>query len=582
MADGPLVRKCAIIDGHGAGQGRSEGFGFMVRGDNKAPFGNVSRFLLLGCVCCTVGLAVDSMWCILMGYTPAFVSSASDSRLFANPRVFYLSGALAVSLFCMILPGRLRRADGILRFVLPVLGAAGTVCFSLAAKGAMAFESPIVLCGLFVTGGVQFWIMARFILLLARSRGTGAVVACVTGWLVMRLPLVELVDGLANRNVQIVMAIAAPLVAAVLFEVACALLRRAAEAPSAGKSCVACGGVVSFCRKPDGSRALPKTIFGVPQLGPFHVASSRNERISTCLVMFVAAAVLAVVCSISDMGLWGVTNVVISESSPWLLGVAVPAVLVVVFACCALVLPNKLPLAVRFQPALFLTLAGLFAAAMQPSSSGEGLAALTMIIQISQLFARLLFWTVIATSLEVLDMPSYRTVGLGEAVYASVSLVWVSLLADAPKFVTLAVMFGLYILVIGLLYAVWGLSNRWGRSVAVSPSSSIAVPPSSDVRGEPGSRAAVDGGAGADSTGKGLLSSFDGDGPKRSVLDQCLALAEERGLSPPPRDRGVCPACAGALALVHPRRAWVGAKHGEDACVAHLCEVRGRWTSGAA
>lgn len=107
----------------------------MVRGDNKAPFGNVSRFLLLGCVCCSVGLAVDSMWCILMGYTPAFVSSASDSRLFANPRVFYLSGALAVSLFCMILPGRLRRADGILRFVLPVLGAAGTVCFSLAAKG---------------------------------------------------------------------------------------------------------------------------------------------------------------------------------------------------------------------------------------------------------------------------------------------------------------------------------------------------------------------------------------------------------------------------------------------------------------
>lgn len=504
----------------------------MVRGDNKAPFGNVSRFLLLGCVCCSVGLAVDSMWCILMGYTPAFVSSTSGSRLFANPRVFYLSGALAVSLFCMILPGRLRRADGILRFVLPVLGAAGTVCFSLAAKGAMAFESPIVLCGLFVTGGVQFWIMARFILLLARSRGTGAVVACVTGWLVMRLPLVELVDGLANRNVQIVMAIAAPLVAAVLFEVACALLRRAAEAPSAGKSCVACGGVVSFCRKPDGSRALPKTIFGVPQLGPFHVASSRNERISTCLVLFVAAAVLAVVCSISDMGLWGVTNVVISESSPWLLGVAVPVVLVVVFACCALVLPNKLPLAVRFQPALFLTLAGLFAAAMQPSSSGEGLAALTMIIQISQLFARLLFWTVIATSLEVLDMPSYRTVGLGEAVYASVSLVWVSLLADASKFVTLAVMFGLYILVIGLLYAVWGLSNRWGRSVAVPLSSSIAAPPSSDVREEPGDRAAVASGTGADSTGKGLLSSSDGDGPKRSVLDQCLALAEERGLSP--------------------------------------------------
>lgn len=509
----------------------------MVRGDNKAPFGNVSRFLLLGCVCCSVGLAVDSMWCILMGYTPAFVSSTSDSRLFANPRVFYLSGALAVSLFCMILPGRLRRADGILRFVLPVLGAAGTVCFSLAAKGAMAFESPIVLCGLFVTGGVQFWIMARFILLLARSRGTGAVVACVTGWLVMRLPLVELVDGLANRDAQIVMAVAAPLVAAALFEAACALMRKAADEPGVSAAPVAGGagaghGGAAPVGRPNGGRTAPKTIFGVPQLGPFHVASSRNERISTCLVMFVAAAVLAVVCSISDMGLWGVTNVVISESSPWLLGVAVPALLVVAFACCALVLPNGLPLAVRFQPALFLTLAGLFAAAMQPSSSGEGLAALTMIIQISQLFARLLFWTVIATALEVLDMPSYRTVGLGEAVYASVSLVWVSFLADAPKFVTLAVMFGLYILVIGLLYVVWGLSNRWGRAVAVSPSSPIAVPPSSDVREEPGGRAAVDGGTGADSTGKGLLSSSDGDGPKRSVLDQCLALAEDRGLSP--------------------------------------------------
>lgn len=319
--------------------------------------------------------------------------------------------------------------------------------------------------------------MARFVLLLARSRGTNAVIACVAGWLVLRLPLVELVDGLANRDVQIVMAVAAPVVVAALFEAACSLMRRAAAAPAAdapGTEACGCGapggrdGTIPGRRKPGaGCPAVPKTIFGVPQLGPLRVAPSRNERISTCLVLFVAAAVLAVVCSISDMGLWGVTNVVISESSSWLLGVVVPAVLVVAFAYCALVLPGSLPLAMRFQPALFLTLAGLFAAAMQPSSSGDGLAALTMIIQISQLFARLLFWTVVATALEVLDMPSYRTVGLGEAVYASVSLVWVSLLADAPKFVTLAVMFALYILVIGLLYAVWGLSNRWGCSIAV-------------------------------------------------------------------------------------------------------------------
>lgn len=454
--------------------------------EGRRGIGAAARFTPLGLACCVVGLTVDSLWCILMGYTPAFVSVSGDGGPLANLRLFYLAGALAVAVACMAVPGRLRHGDSVLRFVLPVLGSVGTVCFSLTARGALPPSDPLVLCGLFVTGGVQFWIMARFILLVARTRGVRAVTGCVTGWLMLRLPLVELVDGYASRDVQIALAVAAPLLAAALFEAACALMRRAAPAD-----------------------AMSRTIFGVPQLTSLRGPSRHNERVSMCLMLFIAAAVLAVVASVSDMGLWGISGVTISDSSPWLLGVLAPAMLVGAFAWCALVLPSSLPLAIRFQPALFLTLAGLFAAAVQQNPGGDGLAVFTFVVQLCQLFARLLFWTVVATALDVLDMPSYRTIGLGEAVYAALSIVWVAVLADAPMITTLAVMFVLYVLVIALLCAVWALSGRWERGATFFGEEDAMATSRPAAPGESPSMSA-----------------------RQPMLDRCTELAAAHGLSP--------------------------------------------------
>ena len=104
------------------------------------------------------------------------------------------------------------------------------------------------------------------------------------------------------------------------------------------------------------------------------------------------AAVLAVMRFVSYLGLWGNTNAGIASSSPVFLSIVVPSCIIVLFARYAILLPRSLSLPLRFQPALFLTLAGLFAVAMEPYAQGVWLTALSVAVQVSQLFAHLLFW----------------------------------------------------------------------------------------------------------------------------------------------------------------------------------------------
>ena len=135
------------------------------------------------------------------------------------------------------------------------------------------------------------------------------------------------------------------------------------------------------------------------------------------VLLAIAAVVLAVIRSVSYLGMWGDTNANISTALPWLTAMIVPAVCVVVFAYAALARLADAALPIRFQPALLLILVGLFVVAIQANPTGASLGFLTVVIQIDELFAHLLFWTVVVTALDVLDVPSYRVMGVAGVVY---------------------------------------------------------------------------------------------------------------------------------------------------------------------
>lgn len=448
------------------------------------------------------GLGLNLVWCTLMGHTLGFMSSAIGMETWVNPRLFFLAGILVFAVCFAGMPRVLKHADGMLRFVLPLLSAFGTACFGMSFH--QTFFNPGVLAvgGLFIAGVGYFWLAARFCLLLARTQGYVCAVASIAGGLVVKLPVLLVLSAFASPNVQVVIAIIMPIATALLFETACAMARDRAERTAEGESASRFGPAADG----PGAAVRARTVFGVPAIPRTRQHTSAVERRTMLVLLAIAAVVLAVIRSVSYLGMWGDTNANISTALPWFTAVVIPAACVAVFAYGALARMADTALPIRFQPALLLILVGLFVVAIQANPTGASLGFLTDVIQIDELFAHLLFWTVVVTALDVLDVPSYRVIGVAGTVYAGASIAWVVLLSRAAIVDTLLVMLATYAFVVVALCAVWFVPQRGGAGGALG-----------------GRDAGDEAPANEDDAAQPLA---------RTVSDTCLEMAQRYGLSP--------------------------------------------------
>ena len=450
-----------------------------------------------------LGLSLNLVWCTLMGHTMGFLSSAAGIEAWVNPRIFFLAGIFALAVLYLVAPRKLKRSDRVLRYVLPLLSAAGTACFGLSYH--QTFFEPQVLAvgGLFVAGIGYFWLVARYNLMLARTQGFSCAVWSVAGGLIVKLPILFVLSALMGPEWQIVVAIALPIVSALVFEVSCSLARGDVEAGLE-----------------DADASPIRTVYGVPTKPRVAAPASQTFRRNTFIMIAVSAVLLAVIRSVSYLGMWGNTNATISETAPWLTGLVVPALCVAAFAYFALIRMADFTLAIRFQPAMLLTLAGLFVVAVQASSDTASTPFLTDVIQIDELFAHLLFWTVVITALDALDMPSYRVIGMAGAVYAGASLAWVLLLGDSAVINNVFVLLATYVIVIVAMSATWFGGRRRSDGTA------YAGDPVSAGEG-PGCGERTAGETGSPNTETGNATPLT-----KSVRDTCLAIAKRYGLSP--------------------------------------------------
>ena len=395
------------------------------------------------------GLGLNLVWCTLMGHTLGFLSSASGMEDWMNPRLFFLAGILASSLAFALAPRALRHADGVLRFVLPLLAAFGTACFGLSYHQTFFDASALAVGGLFVAGACYFWLVARFVLLLVRAQGQTCTVAAVAGGLVVKLPVLLLLTACVDPGGQVVAAMAAPLASAFAFEGAVAAAR-------AGS-----GGGEGSARQ-EASRV--RTVFGVPSR-PRPPVSSVADRRAMAILLATAAVVLAVIRSVSYLGMWGRHEREHLSRSPLVHRRRVARGLRGAVRLGRSRAHGRQRAAVRFQPALLLILAGLFVVAIQANPTAEPLRFLTGVIQIDELLAHLLFWAVVACALDVLDVSPYRVMGAACFVYALTSVAWVLLLSRAAIVDTLLVMLATYALVVAALCATWFAGRRDGEAV---------------------------------------------------------------------------------------------------------------------
>lgn len=461
-------------------------------------------------VLCALGSCLNLVWCTLMGHTMGFMPASDGMQDWTNPRTFFLAGILAVSLLFVAFPHGMRRGNKVFVTVLPLVASAGTACFALAYRQDLFDCAALAAFGLCVSGAGYFWLVARYNLLLARTQLFSCAVWSIVGALFVKLVLLEAFGAPLDSDAQVAVAVVLPIVSALVFEAArSAALRQVERSPWVDPGLAAHGAHVH-------------TEFGIPSR-PRAVAMDCAEKRDLMVVVAVSAILLAVVRAMSFLGMWGDTRTGLSDSIAWVVSLALAGVCLALFARFALIGVQERPVSLRFQPAILTTLAGMFAMALQAEEGSAMATVLSIVVQLDELFAHLLFWCVVIAALDVLDVPSYRVVGFACAVYAAVSIAWVVLMSRATVIDTTLVLLAAYAVV------VFAMRVNWRRPAAAS-SRSAANAAERSVLPASGDEASADATNALDSTER--LHAL--------IAKRCDEVADRYGLSPREREVFAC------------------------------------------
>lgn len=367
---------------------------------------------------CSVGGCLNLLWCSLMGHTLGFMPASDGLAGSVNPRVFFLMGILVASAVFLAIPRRIRKANGALIPVLPLLSAVGTACFALAYRQDLFDSAMLAAGGLCVSGVGYFWLVARFNLLLARTQFFSCAAWSIAFALFAKLVVLGVFGFAIDSDFQVIAAVCLPIASAVVFEIARHEARKQVERHPWLREggCASGSSDVVACPSEFGIASRPRA-----------VVLSRAEKRDLMVIVAVAAVVLAVVRAMSYLGTWGNTHTTLSDSLAWAVGFMLGGAGLLVFTRFAFIGSQERSMAVRFQPAILVTLGGMFAMAL-PAPEGAPGVILGLVVQLDELFAHLLFWCAVIAALDVLNTPSYRVIGFACSIYAAVSIVWVLLM----------------------------------------------------------------------------------------------------------------------------------------------------------
>lgn len=263
------------------------------------------------------------------------------------------------------------------------------------------------------------------------------------------------------------------------------------------------------------------------------MAMDLSEKRDLLAIVAVAGILLAVVRAMSFLGMWGDTHTSLSESIAWVSSLVLGGVCLVLFARFALIGAQERPMSMRFQPAILVTLAGMFAMALYVDPGSPAATFLSIVVQLDELFAHLLFWCVVIAALDVLDVPSYRVIGFACAVYAGVSIAWVVLMSHATVIDTTLVLLAAYAVVVFAMRVNWRRSSTAVAPVSAADQAAVPAAQSVSVVSEeqtPAAPAVVE-------------EQVEGDATARLhalISQRCEEVADRYGLSPREREVFAC------------------------------------------
>lgn len=433
---------------------------------------------------CTLILALNYTWCSLEGHGSGFMEAASAIDPYVNSRAFWLLGLTAMTLLFIVAPGWWLHRNRWTQAVMPVLGCLGTLLFAGIWGAASSASLSLAVLGLFLSGLVQFWTSARVVLLEARTAPFAAIVVMLVLAVVVKTGMVMVLPFAVPAFGQVVFAACIPLLNGALFCVARHSAGRRSDTPCASRGARPCS--------PESQGA--RTVFGVAALPRGEALGPRSKR-DFVLLIAMAAFLLATVRRLSFWGMWGAYAAFDGGVFSRLLELVVTVVVLGLFSWLCLIKTQGLPVAFRFQPAVVFVVAGLFAAsaplpaALSPVTS--------VILHVEESCAYVLFWAVMALSLDLQRIRSFRLLGLGGLAFGLLSLVWVvgSAFVDEIGGAWIALV-AYVVIVMATLFGYWETRREGAHGVAVpsadpSASTCAAEPCSPSLAGSLSERASA-------------------------------------------------------------------------------------------
>lgn len=389
-----------------------------------------------------LGLGLNLTWCNLMGHAAGFFPSSAEFGVLVNPRTFFLVGIFITSLAFSFFPGTLRHNDKSLKYIIPLVSAGGTACFAISYSQTIFDPLLLSIIGLSVSGIGYSWLVSRFILLIIRALGFNWIVWSVSGSLIVMLLTAIPLELLNDVGWQILIATTLPIFIALIFGLCRSLLAKKQKEESAEAR--------ELLSVPKSQR----TTFGIAGK-PRKIAVSRSERSAYYFTLFAAALLLAVIRALGSLGTWGNTGLVTSLTDSWILETAVLILCISIFAYVALVRTKNYSIEIRFIPAIAVIFAGMFIAVIQANQGEVFPGLLNSFLYAADLLAHLLFWSVVATVLDRLDVPSYRVLGIAGVTYSAVSILWVILLGNTTIVNSTFISLTTYGLLVVALASIW-------------------------------------------------------------------------------------------------------------------------------
>ena len=204
--------RLAFARQHGSERGARTDAGRRVCAD-RPP---LSLRLTLFEVLCALGLACNFVWCTLEGHADGFLTSAQGFDAVVNSRFFFQLGLALAAAMMFAVPRALRRADKVLVWVLPALGALATFLYAWPQRISPAYPEFACVVGLTVSGFVYCWLVARFYLMMARRTDFAGCVVATALCLGSKEVLLSFLSAVPSQDVQTCVAAVMPVLMAAL------------------------------------------------------------------------------------------------------------------------------------------------------------------------------------------------------------------------------------------------------------------------------------------------------------------------------------------------------------------------------